>query len=262
MPNDSKSPDSTEGERVLGITFFNGTAAGAVERHQKIGGYLVIPAAPALMKLNDDEEYRRAMQSADLALADSELLTLLWRMATGRRLQKISGINYFRHLLEQGELRQGATSFWVFASDHAKETGVAWLATHGIRVDEKNCFVAARPASSDQDYALLVRIEEDKPRHVIIAMAGGGQEKLALYLRDYLLYRPSIHCIGAALSFLSGEERPISEWTERTHLGWLSRLLAQPRMLFPRIGIAFALARMVFKYRSELPPLKKRWADM
>ena len=262
MPDESMSAVPNEGERILGLTFFNGTAAQAVERHQKNGGYLVIPAAPALMKLNDDEEYRQAMQNADLALPDSDLLALLWRAATGRKLRKISGINYFKHLLEQGELRQGATSFWVFASDNAKKSAVAWLAGHGVRIDEKNCFVAARRASSEQDYALLVRIEEDKPRHVIIAMAGGSQEKLALYLRDYLLYRPSIHCIGAALSFLSGEERPIPEWTERTHLGWLTRLLAQPRMLFPRIGIALALARMIFKYRSELPPLKKRWADM
>jgi hypothetical protein len=33
-------------------------------------------------------------------------------------------------------------------------------------------------------------------------------------------------------------------------------------MFFPRIGIAFALAWMIFKYRSELPPLKQRWADI
>ncbi len=93
-------------------------------------------------------------------------------------------------------------------------------------------------------------------------MAGGGQEKLAHYLRDYLLYRPSIHCIGAALGFLSGEEKAIPEWAERWRLGWLFRFFAQPGMVLPRIGIAFALARMIFKYRSELPPLKKRWADI
>ena len=65
------------------------------------------------------------------------------------------------------------------------------------------------PSTSAQDYSILVKIEEEKPKHVVIAITGGGQEKLALYLRDYLLYRPSIHCIGAALGFLSGEEKPI-----------------------------------------------------
>ena len=129
-------------------------------------------------------------------------------------------------------------------------------------MEEGNCFVALEPPSSAQDYAILVRIEEEKPKHVVIAMAGGSQEKLALYLRDYLLYRPSIHCIGAALGFLSGEERTIPDWAEKSRLGWLVRLFSQPRMFFPRIGIAFGLAGMIFKYRSEMPPLKKRWADI
>lgn len=262
MPGDSSPTSPSSAESVLGISFFTGTVDEAVERHGRNGGYLVIPAAPALMKLRYDEEYRRAMQNADLALADSGLLVLLWRLATGRRLTKISGITYFKHLFDQGEIQAGQSTFWVFGSARAKEKALGWLAERGLRVPEQNCFTASAPPSSSQDYALLVRIEEEKPKHVVIAMGGGGQEKLALYLRDYLLYRPSIHCIGAALGFLSGEERTIPEWAEQSHLGWLTRLFAQPRMFFPRVGIAFALTRMIFKYRSELPPLKKLWADI
>jgi exopolysaccharide biosynthesis WecB/TagA/CpsF family protein len=249
-------------QRLLGIAFFTGTVAEAVERHGKTGGYVVIPAAPALLKLNYDEGYRKAMQNADLALADSGLLVLMAQMATGARLRKISGLSYFKELFEHGGLQESRSAFWIFASDNAKEKATRWLGDRGFQLEERQCFVAAAAASSSQDYAILVRLEEEKPKHVLIAMAGGGQEKLALYLRDYLLYRPSIHCIGAALDLLSGEERAIPEWAERIHLGWVLRLVAQPRMFFPRIGIAFALVRMVFKYRSELPPLKKRWSDV
>jgi exopolysaccharide biosynthesis WecB/TagA/CpsF family protein len=249
-------------ERIIGVPFFAGTVTEAVERHLANGGYLVIPAAPALIKLNYDEEYRRAMQSADLALADSGLLVFLARIATGRRLSRISGIGYFKHLFEHGGIKSSRDSFWIFGSESAKEKAAAWLGQHGYRLEEKNYFVASASGSSAQDYEILTRIEKEKPKHIVIAMAGGGQEKLALYLRDYLLYRPAIHCIGAALDFLSGEEKAIPEWAERSHFGWLFRLFAQPQMIFPRIGIAFALARMIFKYRSELPPLKKRWADI
>lgn len=260
MPDDSTSPIQTE--RVLGIRFFSGRVEEAVDDHVRNGGYLVIPAAPALLKLNYDEEYRRAMQNADLALADSGLLVLLWRITGGKKLSRISGINYFKHLFDHVEFQSGYNAFWLFPSAAAKEKAAAWLGSRGARIEENNCFVAAAPPSSAQDYAILTQIEEEKPKHIVIAMAGGGQEKLALYLRDYLLYRPSIHCVGAALAFLSGEERAIPDWAERARLGWLFRLFAQPRMVLPRIGIAFALARMIFKHRSELPPLKKRWADM
>ena len=249
-------------ERILGVPFLIGPVAEAVERHVQYGGYLVIPAAPALIKLNYDEEYRRAMQSTDLALADSGLLVLLWRIASGRKINRISGISYFKHLLEQEPFRAGRNVFWIFPSEAAKEKATLWLTQRGVSVDDSYVFVTAATPSTAQDYAILTRIEEEKPQNVVIATAGGGQEKLALYLRDYLLYRPSIHCIGAALDLLSGEERAIPEWAERSHLGWLIRLFAQPRMFIPRIGIAVALARMIFKYRSELPPLKKRWSDV
>lgn len=262
MPDDPIATDHSANERVLGISFFTGTVAEAVERHTREGGYVVIPAAPALVKLNYDEEYRRAMQSADLALADSGLLVLLAKLAMRRRLKKISGIGYFKHLVQHGGIREGESAFWIFPSDAAKQKAIGWLVPQGVRIEEKNCFIASATPSSSQDYAILVRIEEDKPRHVVIAMAGGGQEKLALYLRDFLLYQPSIHCIGAALGFLSGDERTIPEWAEQSHLGWLVRLFAQPRMFFPRVAIALAVVRMVLKYRSELPELRKRWADI
>lgn len=247
-------------ERVLGIRFFTGTVAEAIERHSRDGGCLVIPAAPALIKLNYDQGYRNAMHNADLALADSGLLVLLVRFALGRRLTRISGIAYFKTLLAQAILP--SNSFWVFGSESAKQHAAVWLRTSGMNIDASNSFVAAAPTSSDQDYAILTRIEEEKPKHIIIAMPGGHQEELALYLRDYLLYHPAVHCLGAALNLLSGEEKAIPVWAERWRLGWLFRFFAQPRMVLPRIGIACALARMVFKYRSELPPLKKRWADV
>ncbi|MEY2498749.1 MAG: N-acetylglucosaminyldiphosphoundecaprenol N-acetyl-beta-D-mannosaminyltransferase, partial [Verrucomicrobiota bacterium] len=197
MADDSMSSVQKACERVLGISFFDGTVEHAVEHHRSQGGYAVIPAAPALIKLNYDEEYRRAMQSADLAIADSGLLVLLWRLATGRKLRNISGISYFKELFERGGIQAGETVFWVFASNRAKEKALEWLVERGLGIDDRDCFVTVDPPSAARDYAVLVKIEERKQKHIVIAMAGGGQEKLALYLRDYLLYRPSIHCIGA-----------------------------------------------------------------
>ena len=82
----SSDPTSSDHDRVLGISFFNGTAAQAVEHLKGTGGLAVMPASPALIKLNYDTEYRLALQKADLALADSGLLVLLWRLVSGRRV--------------------------------------------------------------------------------------------------------------------------------------------------------------------------------
>ena len=79
-------------EQILGINFFNGTVDEAVDVMSTNGGLLVVPAAPALVKLESDEGYRRALISADMAIADSGAMVLLWRIFTGHRVERISGL--------------------------------------------------------------------------------------------------------------------------------------------------------------------------
>jgi N-acetylglucosaminyldiphosphoundecaprenol N-acetyl-beta-D-mannosaminyltransferase len=254
-------PGSPARERILGVSFFNGTAPAAVEDFLQAGGVLVAPASPALINLKYDSDYRRALQTADVVLPDSTLLAILWRIASGRRLRKISGLSYLKSLLGHDRFRAGANAFWLVSSETARENAIRWLRENGLQADPQNFYVHAAAAEAER-YELLTRIESRRPLDVIIAMGSGKQEKLGIYLREYLVDRPNIHCIGAALGFLTGEEDPIPDWAERHGLGWFWRLLSQPRMLLPRLGIACALAGMVFKYRSEMPPLRDRWENI
>jgi N-acetylglucosaminyldiphosphoundecaprenol N-acetyl-beta-D-mannosaminyltransferase len=260
LSGESTSPTQPPQERVLGLSFFNGTCSEAVEHFLRVGGLLVAPVSPALVKLKYDVEYRRALQTANVTLADSVLLSLLWRIASGRRLRKNSGLSYLKALLGNGRFRE-ETAFWLVSSDAAKENAVRWLREHGFADRDNVCVVIDSDAQSER-YELLTRIENQRPVHVMIALRSGGQEKLGMYLREYLVNRPAIHCIGAALGFLTGDEAPIPDWAERYGLGWLARLVSQPRMFFPRLGSAGALAGMVFRYRTEMPHLRDRWADM
>lgn len=249
-------------EQILGVRFYCGSAAEAVEQFAQSGGYMVVPASPALINLQYDENYRRALQNADLVLADSGLLVALWRIVTGRKLRRVSGIGYLRCLFARGDFLTAGNAFWIVASEDANARAIDWLRDRNFQIKPENFHVASQAGGAADDHELLFRIEQQRPDHIVIALSAGIQEKLGFYLREYLLYRPKIHCVGAALGFLTGAERPIPDWAERSRLGWLFRLAAQPRMLFPRIGIAVVLARMLIKYRSELPPLKHRWSDV
>ncbi|MGI9087263.1 MAG: WecB/TagA/CpsF family glycosyltransferase [Chthoniobacterales bacterium] len=247
---------------VLGIDFFAGTASEAVKRLGSEGGCVVIPASPALTKLNFDESYRDALQQADVVLPDSELLVLLSRMAIGNRLHKISGIDYLNSLLGTPSFNPDDNVLWLVSSEKAKRNAIQWLRTKDWRVADNHFEVIAAESAPQNQHALLLEIENRQPRHIVIALRGSGQEQLGIYLRDYLLYRPSIHCVGAALGFLSGDEHRIPKWNQRHHLGWLARLLAQPRMILPRLMIGLALTWMVCRYRTELPALRQRWSDL
>ena len=70
-------PVEGEERTILGIRFFIGTAAEAVRRMAG-GGLLVVPAAPALKDLEVKASYREALLNADMAIADSAYMVMVW----------------------------------------------------------------------------------------------------------------------------------------------------------------------------------------
>src|SRR5271170_2795575 len=109
----SARPYGPAGPRqILGIQFFSGRASEAVER-MRSGGLLVAPAAPALTSLPVDQAYREALLKADLAIVDSALMAILWNLLEGDNLSRLSGLEYFSHLVKDSEFRQRGATLYV-----------------------------------------------------------------------------------------------------------------------------------------------------
>jgi N-acetylglucosaminyldiphosphoundecaprenol N-acetyl-beta-D-mannosaminyltransferase len=243
-------------ETILGVRFFNGPVDQAVETMSRNGGLLVVPAGPALVKLQSDEGYRRALVSADMAIADSGAMVLLWRIVTGRRVERISGLKFLKHLVVQLGSRTNERVLWIVPSEGAHEKTIGWLRRANL-TGTADFYVAPRYAADVRDDGLVAKIDQRPPAHVVVGIGGGVQEKLGLFLKENLRARPAIHCIGAALAFLTGDQPPIPMWADRFYLGWLLRLLRQPRIFGPRYLSAFKLPALIFRYREKLPPLAK-----
>jgi UDP-N-acetyl-D-mannosaminuronic acid transferase (WecB/TagA/CpsF family) len=128
-----------------------------------------------------------------------------------------------------------------------------WLRENGIRVANENIYLAPLYGPVIHDEALLEQLEECRPRHIVLGVGGGTQERLGLFLKKNLSYSPAIHCIGAAIAFLSGDQVHIPEWADQMGLGWLYRTMADPRRFFPRYWDARHLAPLLLKYRDRLP---------
>ena len=67
------------------------------------------------------------------------------------------------------------------------------------------------------DPALIEQLNRGRPRHIVATIGGGTQERLGLYLRQELDYSPAIHCVGAAIAFLSGDQVHIPVWADRMY---------------------------------------------
>jgi UDP-N-acetyl-D-mannosaminuronic acid transferase (WecB/TagA/CpsF family) len=240
-------------KRILGIEFFSGGASDAVEL-MRAGGLLVIPAAPALIALPRDEAYREALLEADLTIADSAWMVLLWNLLEGDRIGRLSGLEYFLHLVADAEFREQGAAIYVMASEESARRNVEWLQSQGISVDPAHVYIAPLYGAEVIDSELVNRIAALRPRHVVITIGGGVQERLGLYIKRSVGYVPAIHCIGAAIAFCSGDQVYIPKIADRLALGWLLRCIWRPRLYVPRYWAARRLAWLLFRYRAELPP--------
>jgi N-acetylglucosaminyldiphosphoundecaprenol N-acetyl-beta-D-mannosaminyltransferase len=244
--------------QILGVCFFDGSAEAAAEKMCRTGGYVVVPAAPALVNIQYDEGYRRALVDADVAIADSGIMVLLWKHLRGGKIARISGLAYLRALLARPELRSPGATFLVLPNPGAQEKALRWLQAQGFDISEAGCYIAPHYGHSVEDKRLAAILSGRAPQHVLVAIGGGTQEKLGWYLRHNLRYRPAIHCIGAALGFLTGDQRPIPDWADRMYLGWVLRLARDPRRYLQRFWVAHELPGLIRRYGSELPPLKRK----
>jgi len=242
--------------QILGLRFFNGDVDEAVAFMHRHGGYLVAPSGTCFARLREDETYRRAVLAADLAIADSGLMVGLWRLLRRQNVHRISGLKYLKHLLRNLKGAGNREVLWVLPTEAARQNLLDWSRREAVSMNRENCYVAPRYAPDVEDRDLLALIEQHRAAHVIVAIGSGAQEKLGFYLRETLSYRPAIHCTGAALGFITGNQRAIPDWADRLYLGWLWRLVAQPGIFIPRLSRALELPWLIWKYGEKLPPMR------
>src|SRR5712692_8226019 len=106
-------------EQILGVRFFNGRSREAVDLISRTGGMVVAPAAPSMVNLRYDQDYRAAVTNAEFAIADSGWMVLLWKLFSGRSVVRISGLEYMKRLLEHETVRQANAVMWVVPSPSA-----------------------------------------------------------------------------------------------------------------------------------------------
>jgi UDP-N-acetyl-D-mannosaminuronic acid transferase (WecB/TagA/CpsF family) len=241
--------------RILGVRFFVGDAPEAVVLGAR-PGLVVVPAAPALMELARDGDYRQALLEADLVITDSGFMVMLWNLMKRDCIHRVSGLEYLKILLARAEFRESGAALWVMPSKDSLQRNLNWLRSQGFPVSAEDCYVAPKYAGAKiADPDLVTLLDSRKPRHVIIGLGGGVQEKLGLYLKMHCTHLPAIHCIGAAIGFLTGDQVKIPHWADQWILGWLFRCVSNPRRFIPRYIKALRLPMVLWRNHDRMPEL-------
>lgn len=233
--------------RIFGINFVD-IGLEALMNRLKDGGLLVVPAAPALVTIPQDSEYHDACKSADYAIFDSGLLVILLGIFKTISVKKLSGLKFLRYFILRAKDFDPASIFLVDPSKEDSRYNREYFISQGINIHQKSQYCSPMyQKGAVKDDALLQLLEELKPTYVIVNIGGGKQEPLGAYLKKNLTYKPAIICTGAAVAFLTGRQASIPKLIDNIYLGWLFRILSNPKIFLFRYLSGFKLVPMLLK---------------
>jgi UDP-N-acetyl-D-mannosaminuronic acid transferase (WecB/TagA/CpsF family) len=214
----------------------------------------VAPSAPSLCQASKDPALWKAHQKADHAVVDSGYLRILLLLAGKPDLPRISGHQLIDLVLNGDEspvpFRQRRL-LWVVPDESEAARIAVLLNSLGFKPTLQEFYVAPiyQCDSEFQDTALVEIVLSLKPDWVILGIGGGRQEKLGAYLRCELGRRPVVIATGGAISFFSGGQASIPRMMDRLFLGWLIRIIHDPKRFLTRYLGALALPLALLRIR-------------
>ncbi|HZR34914.1 MAG TPA: WecB/TagA/CpsF family glycosyltransferase [Nevskia sp.] len=203
----------------------------AAEFGQRRYGFVVTPNADHLIRLAEDEQFRRCYAAAAYTLLDSRVVAKLLDLGRGQRIPVCPGSELVESLFER-VIRPDDGLVLIGGSAEQAEAlrrryGLKRLAHHNPPMG-----FAADPEAVE---ACLRFVEAHSPfRYCLLAVGSPRQEMLAQRLAQRGRARGLALCVGASIDFLTGRERRAPAWMRRLCLEWLFRLLQSPTRLAQR----------------------------
>lgn len=206
------------------------------------GGVLVAPAASALANIDTDKQYYSSLKNSKIAILDSGFFCILLRIFRFQKVKKLSGFLFLKTFLDNFKNQQKI--LFIDPSRKSNILNIKFLKSKKI-INFKT-YIAPNYNKKFFDLKLLKLINNYKPKYIVINIGGGSQEPLAIYIDKNIKYNASIMCTGAALAFMTGEQAPINKFIDKIYLGWLTRIIWNPKLYLGRILKSFKIIKFFF----------------
>ena len=206
------------------------------------GGVLVAPAASALANIDTDKLYYSSLKNSKIAILDSGFFCILLRIFRFQKVKKLSGFLFLKTFLDNFKNQQKI--LFIDPSRKSNILNIKFLKSKKI-INFKT-YIAPNYNKKFIDLKLLKLINNYKPKYIVINIGGGSQEPLAIYINKNIKYNASIMCTGAALAFMTGEQAPINKFIDKVYLGWLTRIIWNPKLYLGRILKSFKIIKFFF----------------
>ena len=207
-------------------------------------GLFVFPAGPALANIEKSDEYYESIKKADFVFFDSGLFVLLLKIFKNINVDKFSGYKFLNLFFDYLKENRDKKIFCIDPNSKISRSNKTFLRKLGIKKIYNYLAPQYNPLDLS-DKKLLTLLRKKKPNFILTNIGGGTQEILGLYLKQKLGFKTTILCTGGAISFFTGDQAPINNFTDKFYLGWLIRLIYNPIVFFKRYVFGLRLIPMV-----------------
>jgi N-acetylglucosaminyldiphosphoundecaprenol N-acetyl-beta-D-mannosaminyltransferase len=198
-----------------------------------------------VMQAQQNEPFRRVLDSADLALADGIGLIAASRLLGQPLPERVAGSDLVLRIAQRAA-ETGWRLYFLGASPGVAEKAAETLQERHPTLTIVGTYAGSPAQQFEED--ILERIRRADPDILFVAYGAPAQDMwIARNLET--LATPVAIGVGGALDFVAGRAKRAPHWIQRLGLEWLHRLIREPwrwrRMLaLPRFAWAVLLKSM------------------
>ena len=207
-------------------------------------GLFVFPAGPALATIDQSKKYHESLIKADIVFFDSGFFVLLLKFLKNLSVIKFSGYRFLNLFFNYLKNNKKKSIFCIDPNLKFSKSNKNLLKSLGVK-KVHNYLAPNYKSKSLLDKKLLQKIKKVRPDFVLMNIGGGKQEILGLYLKQNLKIKTTILCTGAAISFFTKDQAPITSLIDRLYLGWFVRFIFNPLIFSKRYFYSLRLIPMV-----------------
>ena len=213
-------------------------------------GLFVFPSGPGLSELKVNSNYHKSLINSDYVFFDSGFFVLLLRIFKNINIQKLSGYKFLDFYFNYLKIKKKK----IFSIDPNKELSNSYRLFFKKKIKIKSFHYIAPKYNLriKINKNLIKRIHDSKAKEIIINIGGGTQEILGYYLSKKLNKKYKIVCTGAAIAFFTGDQSPINNNIDKLYLGWLFRIIYNPKIFLPRYLSAFKLIFLFIRKKNTI----------
>ncbi len=184
--------------------------------------FVVTPNPEQIVQAQGDSEFRRALNSADLAIPDGVGLRLVGVKT------RVSGVELMEALVPRFKRVMLVGGRGETASRAAQALSIKYpvLSIKGIR-GIKNI----KKIERNEEKELIKKINDFRPELLLVGFGAPEQEKWVvrqLQATSYKLQAKCVMVVGGALDQVANPSLRPPKWLDRLGFGWLYRLIREP----------------------------------